>query len=256
MFAYLCAVILTQKPTQKKTTMSRSGILKSSLAKKYWMAATGLFLCVFLVGHLLGNLQLFIAGPEGKLAFNEYAKFMTSNPAVNILSWVTYLSIVFHIVDAIVLSVNNKKARPQNYAYNKPGQNSAWNSRNMGILGSVILIFIIVHMSNFWAKMHFDEMPMQLLDSGESIKDLHKVVMDFFNPAINSLALAAVALYVIGQIGIFLHLHHGFQSAFQTVGVNHPRYNKIIRGLGLAFSVLVPLAFASIPVYLYIIQMA
>ncbi len=240
----------------KNTAMSRSGILKSSLAKKYWMAATGLFLCLFLVGHLLGNLQLFIPGPEGKLAFNEYAKFMTSNPAVKILSWVTYISIAFHVVDSIVLSINNKKARPQNYAYNKPSANSPWNSRNMGILGSVILIFIIVHMSNFWAKMHFDEMPMQLLDSGESIKDLHKVVMDFFNPAINSLALAAVALYVIGQIGIFLHLHHGFQSAFQTVGINHPRYNKIIRGLGLAFSVLVPLAFASIPVYLYIIQMA
>jgi succinate dehydrogenase / fumarate reductase cytochrome b subunit len=141
--------------------MSKSAILKSSIAKKWWMSLTGLFLCLFLVGHLLGNLQLiFITGEEGQLAFNEYAYFMTHNPFIKLLSYVTYASILFHAIDGILLTIQNKKARPINYAHNKPERNSSLPSRYMAILGSAILIFIIMHMSNFWAKMHFDKMPL------------------------------------------------------------------------------------------------
>ena len=143
--------------------MSQSGILKSSLVKKYWMAATGLFLCLFLAGHLAGNLQLFMMGIEGKTQFNEYALFMTTNPAVKVLSWVTYLSILFHAIDGIYLAVQNRKARPVKYAYNKPGENSGWASRNMTLLGTVLLVFIIVHMQNFWYQMHFGDIPMQTM---------------------------------------------------------------------------------------------
>ena len=88
--------------------MSNSSILKSSIAKKYWMALTGLFLCTFLIGHLLGNLQLiFIDGEEGRRAFNEYAYFMTHNPAIKILSYLTYISIIFHAVDGFILTIQN-----------------------------------------------------------------------------------------------------------------------------------------------------
>ena len=132
--------------------MSKSVLLKSSLAKKYWMAATGLFLCTFLIGHLLGNLQLFSGGEEGRRAFNEYAYFMAHNPLIKLLSYVTYISILFHIVDGILLTIENKKARPISYAYNKPEKSSKWASRNMALLGSLILIFIATHMINFWAK--------------------------------------------------------------------------------------------------------
>jgi len=145
----------------KTTKMSKSAILKSSIAKKWWMALTGLFLCLFLVGHLLGNLQLiFISGDEGQRAFNEYAYFMTHNPFIKIMSYLTYFSILFHAVDGFLLTFQNKKARPVQYAYNKPETNSSTSSRYMAILGSAILIFIIMHMSNFWAKMHFSEMPL------------------------------------------------------------------------------------------------
>ncbi len=145
--------------------MSKSAILKSSIAKKWWMALTGLFLCLFLVGHLLGNLQLiFITGEEGKQAFNEYAYFMTHNPLIKILSYVTYLSILFHAVDGLLLTIQNKKARPVNYAYNKPERNSSLPSRYMAILGTAILVFIVIHMANFWAKMHFDEMPLHKVE--------------------------------------------------------------------------------------------
>ena len=139
--------------------MAKSALLKSSLAKKYWMALTGLFLCLFLAGHLAGNLQLIFGDA---LQFNQYALFMTTNPAVKLLSYVTYISIVFHAVDGILLTIQNRKARPIEYAKENPSANSSWASRNMAILGSLILIFIVTHMVNFWAVMHFDEkMPLQ-----------------------------------------------------------------------------------------------
>ena len=138
--------------------MAKSALLKSSLGKKYWMALTGLFLCLFLVGHLAGNLQL-IFGTD--LQFNQYAYFMTSNPAVKILSYLTYFSILFHAVDGIMLTIQNKKARPVGYVKNNAAANSTWQSRNMAILGTLLLVFIATHMVNFWAKMHFSEMPLQ-----------------------------------------------------------------------------------------------
>jgi len=136
-------------------SMSKSVLLKSSIAKKYWMAFTGLFLCLFLVGHLLGNLQLILShGEEGRRAFNEYAYFMQHNPLIKIMSYVTYISLLFHAIDGIMLAVQNKKARPVQYAMNNAASNSSSASRMMAILGSIILIFIATHMVNFWAKMH------------------------------------------------------------------------------------------------------
>lgn len=139
--------------------MAKSALLKSSLAKKYWMALTGLFLCLFLVGHLIGNLQLIYSDA---LHFNQYALFMTTNPAVKVLSYLTYASIIFHAIDGIVLTVQNQKARPVKYVMNKPEKNTVWASRNMAVLGTVILVFIVTHMVTFWGRMHFDKaMPLQ-----------------------------------------------------------------------------------------------
>ncbi len=139
--------------------MAKSALLKSSLAKKYWMALTGLFLCLFLAGHLAGNLQLIFSDASH---FNQYALFMTSNPAVKILSYLTYISILFHAVDGFMLTYQNVKARPIGYAKNNPSKNSSFSSRNMAVLGTIILVFVITHMVNFWAVMHFDKkMPLQ-----------------------------------------------------------------------------------------------
>jgi succinate dehydrogenase / fumarate reductase cytochrome b subunit len=145
--------------------MSKSAILSSSLAKKYWMALTGLFLCTFLVGHLLGNLQLIMkTGEEGRRAFNEYAYFMSHNIFIKILSYVTYISIVFHAVDGFLLTIQNKKARPVSYAYNNPSANSSTPARYMAVLGTLILVFIVVHMANFWWKMKItEEVPLHII---------------------------------------------------------------------------------------------
>ena len=156
--------------------MSKSALIKSSLAKKYWMSATGLFLCLFLIGHLAGNLQLLLPAEEALLTFNEYAKFMTTNPFVKVLSYLTYFSILFHAVDGIILVVQNKKARPVQYAYNKPNVNSSWASRNMGLLGAVVLFFIIVHMRSFWYEMHFGSIASDVNGN----KDLYTITVAAF----------------------------------------------------------------------------
>ena len=222
--------------------MSKSALIKSSLAKKYWMAATGLFLCLFLIGHLAGNLQLLMPAEEALPKFNKYAKFMTTNPLVKVLSYLTYFSILFHAVDGILLVMQNKKARPVEYAYNKPSANSTWASRNMGLLGAVVLFFIIVHMRSFWYEMHFGSID---LDVNKN-KDLYTITVAAFQE------LWYVIMYVVCMIAIAFHLSHGFASAFQSIGANHAKYSPIIKKVGAAFGILIPLAFAIIPVVLYL----
>lgn len=231
--------------------MSQSAILKSSIAKKYWMAATGLFLCLFLVGHLAGNLQLFKGGVEGQTAFNEYAKFMTTNPAVKILSWLTYFSILFHAIDGILLTIQNRAARPVKYAYNKPEANSKWASRNMALLGSIVLIFIVMHMANFWWVMHYGAMPTQTLTDGTELKDLHTVVYEFFKDP--SMGLVFTLIYVVAMVGLAFHLMHGFQSAFQSIGVNSPEFTANVKKIGNFFAIAIPALFALIPLYIHFI---
>jgi len=275
--------------------MAKSALLKSSIAKKYWMALTGLFLCLFLAGHLAGNLQLIFSDASH---FNQYALFMTSNPAVKLLSYLTYISILFHAVDGFLLTYQNVKARPIGYAKNNPTNNSSFSSRNMAVLGTIILVFIITHMVNFWAVMHFDEkMPLQTVTveqngqkaeyyittdtgkffpadpiqlqqmgleirnrtefynksanvkMGDGYKDLHKITVAFFKDV--KWGLIATVLYVLAMITLAFHLLHGFSSAFQSLGLNNPKYTPGIKKFGAAFAILVPLLFAIIPVYIH-----
>ena len=222
--------------------MSKSALIKSSLAKKYWMSATGLFLCTFLIGHLVGNLQLLLPPDEALVVFNEYARFMTTNPLIKILSYLTYFSILFHAVDGILLVIQNKKARPVQYAYNKPSVNSSWASRNMGLLGAVVLFFIIVHMRSFWYEMHFGSIALDVNGN----KDLYTITTAAFQE------LWYVVMYVLCMVAIAFHLSHGFASAFQSIGANHAKYTPVIKKVGVAFGILIPLAFAIIPVFLYL----
>jgi succinate dehydrogenase / fumarate reductase cytochrome b subunit len=265
------------------------------------MALTGLFLCTFLIGHLLGNLQLILkTGEEGRRAFNEYAYFMGHNPFIKILSYVTYAAVLIHVIDGILLTIQNRKARPVRYAYSKPGANSSSASRSMAILGTLILVFLATHMANFWWKMKVKEDvplhtytlemknqmmgaantelyythvpgvqpipkdPNNIIEKGtdlyikgtnvkvaEGYRDLHTLVMDFFSKSKNEGALFAVLFYVISMIVLAYHLLHGFQSAFQSLGFNHPKYTPFIKKLGAAFAILVPLLFAIIPVIIF-----
>jgi len=218
--------------------------LASSLGKKLIMAITGLFLILFLTGHLLGNLQLF-NDDEGR-AFNEYAKFMTTNPMVKALSYLTYISIIIHTIYSLLLSIRNNKARAVGYEVNNRSQNSVWYSRYMGILGTLLLIFIVIHMSDFWYTMHYGPIPSVEYDGGGSIKNLYLVVVEAFAQA------WYVALYVIAMVALAFHLSHGASSAFQTFGLSHKKYTPFIKKVAVGYAIIVPVLFALMPIYMYI----
>lgn len=219
-----------------------SKTLNSTLGRKLIMALTGLFLIIFLIGHVSGNALLF--KDDGGQAFNEYAKFMTTNQFIQILSIITYVSIIGHVVYSILLTIRNKKARPIGYAERNASSNSSWSSRNMGILGTLILIFLVIHLQGFWYEMHWGEIPYVIYD-GVEYKDLYSIVVFAFQES------WFVILYVVSMIFLGFHLAHGFASAFQTLGLRHSKYTPAIKMLGLIFSIVVPALFAAMPIYLY-----
>jgi succinate dehydrogenase / fumarate reductase, cytochrome b subunit len=219
-----------------------TNLFSSTLGKKLLMALTGLFLIIFLLVHLIGNLQLL--KEDGGEAFNVYAKFMTTNPVIKIASWINYIAIIAHVVWAIILTKKNRDARgPEGYAVSK--NSSTWNSRNMGILGTLVLIFLVIHLKSFWYEMHWGGIPTQNY-GGEPVKDLYAVVDKAYKE------IAFVGLYVFSMAVLAFHLWHGFSSAFQTLGLNHLKYNPVIKFVGRTFSIVVPALFALIPIWMFL----
>jgi succinate dehydrogenase / fumarate reductase cytochrome b subunit len=225
-----------------------AGFIRSSLGRKYFMALTGLFLCLFLVVHMVGNLQLF--NDDGGKSFNEYTYFMTHNPVIKLISYGNYAIILLHILDGLMLTMVNRKARPQGYQKVNQTKSSTWSSRNMGILGTVILIFLVIHMRTFWFEMHFGEMQVLTYDDpNKPVKDLYTVVEAAFSES------WYVALYVISMCALAFHLYHGFQSGFQSLGLNHHKYTPIIKAIGLGvFAIIIPALFAAMPLYFFLLN--
>ena len=221
---------------------TNAGLFSSSLGKKYLMAITGLFLCSFLVIHFLGNIALF----TDPVQFNEYTRFMSSNPIIRVMEIVLVTGFLTHIVDAIILTRANKKAQPVKYAMNK--NKSSWYSRNMGLTGSVILAFLILHLQSFWYEYKFGEVLMTVDSNGDSIKDMFTIVKTAFSEWWYS------AIYVLAMILLGSHLNHGFQSAFQSVGLRHKKYTPTIKMLGTGFSISITVGFISFPIYFFITQ--
>lgn len=206
------------------------------------MSLTGLFLCTFMVVHLLGNLQLIMN--DGGKAFNVYADFMANNAFVQFTAKGLYAMILLHAIKGLLMAWNNRKARGASRYAVTSNQNASWVSKNMAILGSWVFIFIGVHMSHFWYQAKWGNLAKVNID-GAQITDLYtKVSTAYENPLI-------VGFYVISMIMIGAHLWHGFGSAFQTLGLNHKKYTPLIDGFGKGFSVLIPAAFALIPIWMY-----
>lgn len=218
--------------------------LTSSIGQKLIMSLTGLFLISFLAVHLLGNLQL-LAGDEGE-AFNKYAYFMTNNPLIKITSYGLYAFILLHTIQGIILWKTNRDARGgSDYAVGTA--TASFSSRHMAALGTIILVFLIIHMGQFWFKMKMGWVSMiEYADYDHPVKNLYEPVeAAFTNPIF-------VAFYVASMVVIGLHLSHGFQSAFQTLGLNHKKYTPLIKTVGIAYSILVPLGFAIIPIWMFL----
>lgn len=226
--------------------MKWSQFFNTSIGKKLLVGATGLFLCSFVVVHLAGNIALL--KEDGGESFNLYAAFMGHNPLIQFIAWGLKVVIVLHAFLAIQLTIRNQAARPVKYAMRPGNQTSSWYSRQMAVMGSILFIFIVIHLAQFWWRMHYGEMNVATYD-GKEYGNLYEVVWFAFNE------LWIVALYVIGMIALSFHLIHGFKSACQTFGLNHKKYNGLINFIGVwLFGVLIPLGFAVIPVVIYIKQ--
>lgn len=209
----------------------------SSIGKKLIVGLTGAFLVTFLLVHLGGNLLLLI--DDGGEAFLQFVAFMTTNPLIKIMEIGLGLGFLLHIVTALSLAWHNKKSRPQKYHANAAGKNSSWSSRNMAISGIMVLLFLIIHIDGFYVE-H------KIRHAEESMYDT--VITTFQDPVF-------VGLYVLFMFFLALHLSHGFQSAFQTLGLRHKKYTPIINVLGWLYAILVPLGFAIIPIVLYVKQL-
>jgi succinate dehydrogenase / fumarate reductase cytochrome b subunit len=246
----------------------------SSLGKKLIMALTGLFLCTFLIVHLGGNLLLF--SNDNGYSFNVYANFLTHFPPIEVIAYLLYLCILVHALYAIILTVKNRRARPIAYAASSKSP-SSWSSQNMGLLGSILLLFIVIHMSDFWFNykytntIAFKEYRTNLLTDETTataftpvtanfehsvstdanteivrVKDLHAKVANSFSN------IWYVILYVIAMGALSFHLLHGFQSAFRTMGWVHRKYTPIVYFIGTwLFAVIIPIGFAAMPIVYY-----
>ncbi|MBA4303282.1 MAG: succinate dehydrogenase [Sphingobacteriaceae bacterium] len=224
--------------------------LRSSIGRKLMMALTGLFLILFLVVHLAGNLQL-LAGDGGE-AFNRYSYFMANNGLIQTVSKLNFLFIILHVIYSIWLTRTNAAARPIAYAGKAKEVQSQWSSRNMGILGTLILLFLIVHLKSFWYEFKFGSIP--TIPAG-TYDGLDMEIIDAYSYIAAAYAQPGyVAIYLIGMTVLAFHLFHGFQSAFQTLGLGFSKYKKLIQTVGVIYSILIPVLFAIIPVVMYLQQ--
>ncbi len=218
--------------------MKWSEIFTSSVGKKWVMALTGIFLILFLVIHV--SLNACIWANDGGKMFLAGAHFMGSNIIPRILEVGLMAGFLIHIIQGLVLEFQNRSKRKKGYAVAMGNKGSKWYSRSMGLLGTLILIFLIIHLSHFWIPNRSNQG--WLL--GEEINLYERMSVTFQEEWI-------VIVYVLGCISLAWHLIHGFQSSFRTIGVSNKRYLSLLKATGVAFSVIVSLAFAMMPVSFY-----
>lgn len=223
----------------------------SSIGKKFTMGLTGFFLITFLIVHCFINSMIFFN--DGGQTFNHWGHFMGSNLIIRTMEIGLFVFLLLHIVQGLSLWKQNNSARPVKYAVSHPEKNSTWYSRSMGLLGTLILLFLILHLYHFWLPSRFGGMAnIQALEtttlgeySNQEAHNLYKEMqLVFQNPL-------AVIVYVLGVFSLCWHLLHGFQSAFQTFGINHKKYTPLIKITGFVYSIVICLLFALMPVSIY-----
>lgn len=207
----------------------------SSIGKKFVMAVTGSFLIIFLIIHLIGNLTLYF----GEETFNGYVIALDAvKPLIRIIELVLLAAFVLHIFNGIRLWLENKRANPKKYKINVSSDNSTVFSRTMFVTGSIVFIFLVLHLATFFYRFNFSD--------PEGLADHHK----YYDIVIGFLQMPWYSIvYMIAMILLGFHLNHGFQSAFQTFGWNHKKYTPMIKSIGTIYAVVMAVAFASIPIY-------
>jgi succinate dehydrogenase / fumarate reductase cytochrome b subunit len=227
--------------------MKWSEFFTSSVGKKIVMAVTGLSLILFLIVHVTVNACIwavvFVPGDNGEI-FNKAAHFLGSTLVPRVLEIGLFLFILLHVVQGYVLEVKNRQKRGVGYHVKMGSQGSKWYRKSMGLLGTLILLFLIVHLADFWIPSRFGGLSEVYYDEKQYHNLYGKMVEVFQNPYI-------VILYILGCISLAWHLIHGFQSSFRTLGVNNNKYITMINATGIAFSIIVSLGFAMMPVSMF-----
>jgi succinate dehydrogenase / fumarate reductase cytochrome b subunit len=202
--------------------------LRSSIGKKLIMAITGLSFCAFLAVHLAGNLIIYKGGDS----FNRYAENLHS---LGVLLTVAEFGLLFfalvHAGTGLLLFFENRRSRPVPYAVKKSAGGQSLASASMPYTGLLVLAFVIVHLMNFTFA---DK-------TGTTIFEIASA--KFQNPLY-------VFLYTAGMVIVAIHVSHGFWSAFQTIGANHPKYFSMIKSAGVAFSIIIGIGFGLLPIYI------
>lgn len=220
-------------------------LLSSSIGKKIVVALSGIFLMLFLAVHLVVNLTLII--DDTGVLFNSAAHFMATNPIIKVVEPLLVLGFFIHILYTIIVTVGNMKSRPIRYARQDLSGASSWASRNMFILGGVILSFLVMHLFHFFVKMKITGDPLlntEVLINGELVKNGYLLVSTFFKEYI-----LYDIIYVIGAIFLGLHLMHGFWSAFQSIGLCNKIWLERLRTVALVYAIVIALGFSIIPIY-------
>lgn len=211
--------------------MAKENFSSSSIGKKVIVGLTGLFLISFLVVHV-GINSTILLNDNGE-TFNTAAHFMSHNWIIRVMEIGLFAGLIAHIALTLKLHFENKSKRPVAYAVMDGKANSKWYSRSMALLGTILLVFFVIHLGQFWV-------PTKVATySGAEENSFEMVVNILSNPIF-------AIIYVVAFISLGYHLLHGFPSAFQTLGLNHKKYTPIIKAIGTAFSVVVPALFAII----------
>jgi succinate dehydrogenase / fumarate reductase cytochrome b subunit len=226
--------------------MKWSEFFTSSVGKKFVMGLTGIFLILFLVVHVSVNACIWAM--DGGQMFNMAAHFLGATVVPRVLEIGLFLGFIVHIVQAYTLEVQNRKKRGIGYQVPMGNKGSKWYSRYMGWLGTFILLFLIIHLKHFWVPSRFEEMPEVTYDPGVQVHNLYQLMIDTFT---GTGSVWILVLYLVGCISLAYHLLHGFQSAWRSLGVSNSKYIRLINGIGVGFSIIVPLAFAMMPISIY-----
>lgn len=221
-----------------------SSFLSSSIGKKLIMSVSGLFLVVFLLVHLAINM-LIVIDSSGEL-YNEGVHFMGTNPLIKIMEPVLALGFIIHIVYATILTLQNQKATPVGYAVTQKTKATSWASKNMYILGGLVLVFIIIHMMNFFVKMKITHTAPLTAEGGH---DGYRLVTELFM-AQGTLSYLYCAIYILAAALLGLHIRHGFWSAFQTIGFNNEIWKKRLFCAATIFAWVIGIGYSILPLYM------
>ena len=213
--------------------------------RKILIAATGLFLCLFLIVHLSANCILLFPEDIAQEMYNSYSTALRENIFVKIIAYVLYASIIIHVLVALVITLKNRRAQPQAYLVNKTEMNSSWASQNMGLIGVLILVFIVIHLAQFWARIKFglgEEVSLDNLGN----KDVYQVTKQLFQN------IYIVIFYALLMVPLGLHLHHGVMSAFKSLGFYHSKGLVILKRISLIYALVISVLFGIIPFIVYL----